>query len=99
MKTHESYASINGRGENDFTLRKNARHTRIHDEKARFDKPNGQDLHLFHDQNKLGAINACLDLIMSEFRDVLSWFDEVTTRLHNLMHDRYQNSISRLGWD
>jgi hypothetical protein len=95
--TYKCYSDIYGCAYNDVALRKDESHSPVHDEKARFDEPYGQDLHLFDDQYELRAMDATIDLGSTEFRDVFSGFNEVTTCEHHLMHDRYQDSVCGLG--
>jgi hypothetical protein len=95
--TYKCYSDVYGCAYNDVALRKDKSHSSVHDEKARFDEPYGQDLHLFDNQYELRAIDATIDLGSAEFRNVLSRFNEVTTCEHQLMHDGYQDSVCDLS--
>jgi hypothetical protein len=50
--TYECYTNIYGCTYDNSALWKNKRHPSIHDKKACFDEPYGQDLHLFHNQDE-----------------------------------------------
>jgi hypothetical protein len=50
-------------------------HSIVHNEKASLDKPYGQDLHLFHDKDELGAIDSVLDLCAAIPGDILAWWN------------------------
>jgi hypothetical protein len=97
QSTYKCYSNVDGCTYDDVALRKDECHSSIHDEQARLDEPYGQDLHLFHNQYKLGAIDATIDLGSAELRDVLSGFDEITACEHKLMHNRYEDGIRGLS--
>jgi hypothetical protein len=94
--TYKGYSDIYGRAYNNSPLWKNKCHSSVHDEKTGFDEPYGQDLHLFHNQDKLGAIDASLYLFATELVNVLPWFDEVAACTHDAMHNRNENGVGGL---
>lgn len=79
-------------------LWENKGHSSVHDEKACLDSPDSQDLHLFHNQDELRAIDAIINLSSAEIRDIFSRFDEIATGLHNTMHDRYEHGVCGLWY-
>jgi hypothetical protein len=80
--TYECYSNVYGCGYDNSTLRKNCRHPFVHDEKASLDEPYGRNLHLFHDQDELRAMDATLNLFTAERRNVYPWFNEVAACEH-----------------
>jgi hypothetical protein len=75
--TYECYSNIYRCGYDNPALRENRRHPFVHDEKACFDEPYGQDLHLFHYQDELGAMDTSLDLFTAKLGDIFPWLDEI----------------------
>jgi hypothetical protein len=75
--TYECYTNVYGCCYDNSALRENRRHPLVHDEKACLDEPYGQDLHLFHYQDELGAMDSSVDLFSAELGDVYPWLNEI----------------------
>jgi hypothetical protein len=61
------------------------------------DEPYGQNLHLFHHQDELRAINAALNLCTGELGNILSRRDEIAVCLHKLRHYSYEDGVCDLN--
>jgi hypothetical protein len=94
--TYKGYSDIYGCAYDNSTLWKNKCHSSVHDEKAGLDEPYGQYLHLFHNQDELGAIDASLYLFIGELVNVLPWFDQIAACTYDSMHNRNENGVGGL---